>query len=417
MGNSYSCIRQSGGASASTPSNNESSVQQQIERSKVHWSTLADQSSSCEGDGEEGKGDCDAEESNKQEFMQLQRHPTWGGFFRTFGYENDTKLVVGEKFAEGGQAELFHAKVTWSNPKDNERDERMGIEHVVKVFKKGTFLRDLKSQLPHGLLQFHVEEMENYRSPTPKVTPRFFCEVYRGILLENGQFAFLMQKEHFDLRSLIEHKMESRSDRDSGPFSKEDGEIIMYHIALGVEWLHNRDIIHRDLKASNVLVEEQKSTLPKWLCFVADYECSVGVVGTGFFRAPEILQALKERMISEKPEVFSRATDVYAYRMTCYEVLTGKLPFEDHPLHDETSLLKDRVINYDLRPEIPEYIKGWARNLLNRCWQRDPIARPSVREVLDILSTNSARIRKREKFLKGEYGENYRDKFKHQLQI
>ncbi|KAG0559176.1 hypothetical protein KC19_10G084600 [Ceratodon purpureus] len=420
MGNSCACMRQSGEASASTPSNTGSSVQQQIERSKTHWSTLADgPSGACMAENE-GEGECEAQESNKQEFMQLQRHPTWGYFFSTFIGEDenlydDGELVVGEKFAEGGQAELFHAKVTWSNPKNNEMDENNGTEYVVKVFKKGTFLRDLKSQLPHGLLQHHVEAMENYESLTPKVTPRFICQVHRGILLENGQFAFLMQKEHFDLRTLIERNMGLRSGRDCGPFSKEDSEVIMYSIALGVEWLHNHDIIHRDLKASNVLVNEQKSTRPMWQCFVADYECSNAVVGTGFFRAPEILRALKERTISQKPEVFSRAADIYAYGMTCYEVLTGKLPFEDHPLHDQTSSLIDEVINDDLRPEIPKCVKGWACNLLNECWQSDPKARPSVGEILDLLPLKSASVRRWEKDLKRMYGETYRDNFKHQV--
>ncbi|KAG0559172.1 hypothetical protein M758_10G082800 [Ceratodon purpureus] len=451
MGNSCSYLRQSGEAPANTPSNTKStpntigecsnsmSVEQQIERSKVHWSTLAEQSSSglgeevqlqrhptwrsffnrfCMADEEEGE----AKKSNKQEFMELQRHPTWGSFFQTFGYEIENgrhirqgELVVGKKFAEGGQAELFHAKVTWWYPEDNEMYEKEGVEFVVKVFKKGTFLRDLKSQLPHGLLQFHVEHMEDLESPMPKVTPRYFCKVHRGILLKNGQFAFLMQKEDFDLRSLIERTMESKSDGDYGPFSKDDGEIMMYFIALGVEWLHNRDIIHRDLKASNVLVKEYTSTWPKWLCFVADYECSIGVVGTGYFRAPEILQACKEKTISQKPEVFSRAADIYAYGMTCYEVLTGKLPFEDHPLHDQTSSMIDQVINDDLRPEIPEHVEGWARNLLNSCWQRDLRARQSVGEVLDLLSTNSTSVKRLEEGLKEHFGEDFRYASKHQL--
>ena len=50
-----------------------------------------------------------------------------------------------------------------------------------------------------------------------------------------------------------------------------------------MEWLHNHNIVHRDLKASNVLVYECENKWPKWEPFVADYECFIGVVGTGFF--------------------------------------------------------------------------------------------------------------------------------------
>ncbi|KAG0559041.1 hypothetical protein KC19_10G074000 [Ceratodon purpureus] len=415
----------SGANHTTTPSGFVSAVEEQIERSKAHWSILADGPSGactaededgegdCEAEDEDGEGECEAEESNKQEFMQLQRHPTWGNFFSTFYGEDENpfdmgELVVGDKFAEGGQAELFHAKVTWWHPEDNEEDEREGRKYVVKVFKKGTLLRDLKSQLPHGLLQFHVEDLERLKSPTPKVTPRYFCKVLRGILLKNGQFAFLMHKDDFDLRSLIERKMESRSDGDCGPFSKEDGEIIMYSIALGVEWLHNRDIIHRDLKASNVLVREFKSGWPKWVCFVADYECSIGVVGTGFFRAPEILQACKERMASQRLEVFSRAADVYAYGMTCYEVLTGKMPFGDHPLINNKPLLSDLVINQGLCPEIPEFVEGWACELLKWCWECDPSARPTIQEILNFLCRNSASVRRLESDMREIYGVNFR---------
>jgi hypothetical protein len=109
----------------------------------------------------------------------------------------------------------------------------------VNVFKKGTFLKHLQSQLPQGLLQNHVEDMENWRSPTPELFPRYFCKVLRGILLENGRFAFLMENDYFDLCNLIELQMGSRSGKDSGPFSKEEAQIIMYDVALGVNWLYS----------------------------------------------------------------------------------------------------------------------------------------------------------------------------------
>ena len=46
-------------------------MEEQIERSKAHWSTLADQSGCMEGEEEE-----EAEVSNVQVFQALQRHPS-----------------------------------------------------------------------------------------------------------------------------------------------------------------------------------------------------------------------------------------------------------------------------------------------------------------------------------------------------
>jgi serine/threonine protein kinase len=319
------------------------------------------------------------------------------------------ELEVGKKFAEGGQAELYNAHVTWRNTRNNEMVLKVEREYVVKVFKKGTFLKHLQSQLPQGLLKQHVEDMENLRSPTPEVFPRFFCRILRGILLKDGRFGFLMVKDHFDLRNLIEHQMGFINGKDCGPFSEGEAQLIMYDVALGVNWLHSRGIIHRDLKASNVLIREFKSGWPKWACLVADYECSVGVIGTGFFRAPEILQACKDQMVSEKLEVFSRSADAYSFGMTCYEILTGKLPFEDHPLSGNRYALTNLVINQHFRPEVPKYVENWARELLRMCWQSNPIARPSFGEILDLILTNSIGVRKREDWLIQKYGHNYRN--------
>jgi serine/threonine protein kinase len=157
---------------------------------------------------------------------------------------------------------------------------------VLKVFKKGTFLRDLQFQVPHGYLNYHAKIRESVAT----LLPMFQSKVVLGILLEDGRFAFLMVKEHFDLRYVIDRNMKSRCGyKVRGPFSKDEVEYIMYHVALGVDWLHNHNIVHRDLKASNVLVQEYESGYPKWHLSVADFECSIGVERTGFFRASEIL--------------------------------------------------------------------------------------------------------------------------------
>ncbi|KAG0586750.1 hypothetical protein KC19_2G114200 [Ceratodon purpureus] len=362
------------------------SVEESIERSKSHWSEVV--KLDRRNFHKLSKYFYDKEKAdNRKVFRELQSHPTWGEFFTTFGYHLGTpypgrpgyvigsmgELVMGEKpFAEGGQAELFHARVIWWNSEYNERDVKDGIEWVVKVFKKGTCLRQLQVQWPHGYLQFKGEW---YSTPNNPQSIRYICQVMNGILLKDGRFAFLMIREEEDLRCHIERRM-LEIGQERGPFTKDEGEVIVCRIAKGMQWLHEHNIVHRDLKASNILVCRNGGI------FVADFECSIGVIGIGFWRAPEILQAIKDKKVHERVEVFSREADVYAYGMTCYEILTGKLPFENHPLRDY-----DIVLN-GARPDLPEYVEDWMRELVRRCWEDNPSKRPSFRDILDILDTH-----------------------------
>jgi serine/threonine protein kinase len=275
-------------------------------------------------------------------------------------------------------------RITWKNAKLNEWDKKHGCEWVLKVFKKGTWLRQLKSQWPQGMLQHKVEELENWESPTPKRIRMYICNVYLGTLLWDGRFAFVMVKESIDLRSLIDGIMARTVGERGTPFSKEEGEEIMFDIAIGMGWLLSRNIVHRDLKASNVLV---KATDGHFSCYVADYECSIGVIGTGFFRAPEILEACKDRSVGKREELFTKASDVYSYGMTCYEVLTGRLPFHDHDHHPQNDY--DLVINGG-HPMVPDYVDDWVHGLLNKCWQSNPGARPSFDDILNLILANLA---------------------------
>lgn len=137
-----------------------SSIEEQIERSKTHWSEVAYSDSDIDQDEEEA-----VKADNEEVFKALQMHPRWGTFFATFGHHygvrgSSGELVVGKKFAEGGQGEIYEVQVKWAYPEDNEKDQYRGMEHVLKVFKKGTLLRQLQSQLPHGILQDHADIVE-----------------------------------------------------------------------------------------------------------------------------------------------------------------------------------------------------------------------------------------------------------------
>jgi serine/threonine protein kinase len=101
-------------------------------------------------------------------------------------------------------------------------------------------------------------------------------------------------------------------------------------------------------------------------------------VGTGFWRAPEILLGVKNRDV--QPSFFTEKSDVYSYAMTCYEILTGNIPLEGVQVNDYAGVLRGA------RPKLPTDMEPWIQLYLGRCSHPDPFQRPSFTQIVDLLA-------------------------------
>ncbi|XP_039059496.1 serine/threonine-protein kinase STY46-like isoform X3 [Hibiscus syriacus] len=145
-------------------------------------------------------------------------------------------------------------------------------------------------------------------------------------------------------------------------------------VSKGMDYLHQNNIIHRDLKAANLLMDENE------VVKVADFgvarvktQSGVMTAETGTYRwmAPEVIE--------HKP--YDHKADVFSFGIVLWELLTGKIPYEFlTPLQAAVG-----VVQKGLRPTIPKHTNSKLTELLERCWQQDPSLRPDFAEIIEIL--------------------------------
>ena len=151
---------------------------------------------------------------------------------------------------------------------------------------------------------------------------------------------------------------------------------IIIGVAAGMRYLHSLDIIHRDLKSENVLLDEKLE--PK----IGDFGLSKVVqgndakantqrLGTPLYMAPELFRNAP----------YDHKVDVYAFGMLTFEVVTGINPFADlsNPM-----ALGMKVVQ-GVRPEIPSTCPEPYRRLIEVCWSQEATARPEFSRVVEML--------------------------------
>jgi serine/threonine protein kinase len=194
---------------------------------------------------------------------------------------------------------------------------------------------------------------------------------------EKGSFCILMRKYDCSLRNAIDEEM--RKNNNSGrPFIPGVAVNMICQIALGMAILHRENIMHRDLKADNVFVYKDAADNMPWSAHIGDFDISDSTMGSAYWRAPEILEAIvkqKEDGITKIP--WTPMADVYSFGMTCYEVLTGDIPLKNHSRADYEGVTKR-----GLRPELPADLNPIMKELIVSCWHQDPLKRPTFNTIV-----------------------------------
>jgi serine/threonine-protein kinase len=175
--------------------------------------------------------------------------------------------------------------------------------------------------------------------------------------------------------------------RALGPLAVDETVDLAAQLARGLDALHARGVLHRDVKPSNVLLDGKgTAALTDFgLARSADstrLTAEGQLLGTPHYLAPELIEGQEA----------TRKSDVYALGCVLYECLVGEPPFSGRGVA-EIGFAHLAEAPPDPRERRPELSVGIAQALLATL-EKDPAARPTtataLARMLSVARTSSA---------------------------
>jgi len=165
--------------------------------------------------------------------------------------------------------------------------------------------------------------------------------------------------------------------RKYGRFEENVTRYFTEQILLGLEYLHSKGILHRDLKADNILVEKTG------VCKISDFGISkrtddideqnvlTAMQGTVFWMAPEVVNTGKRG--------YNAKVDIWSVGCVVLEMWAGERPWRK----EEAMAVIVKLYSSKQAPPIPSSItlSPQADDFRRKCFATNPDERPSAAEL------------------------------------
>ncbi|KAG4999580.1 hypothetical protein AAZX31_08G075900 [Glycine max] len=226
----------------------------------------------------------------------------------------------------------------------------------------------------------------------------FFFAVKEVSLLDEGgqgKQSFFQLQQEISLLSKFEHKNIVRyygSNKDKSKlyiflelmskgslaslyqkYRLNDSQVSAYtrQILCGLKYLHDHNVVHRDIKCANILVNVrgQVKLADFGLAKATKFNDIKSSKGSPYWMAPEVVNLKNQGG-------YGLAADIWSLGCTVLEMLTRQPPYSD--LEGMQALFR---IGRGEPPPIPEYLSKDARDFILECLQVNPNDRPTAAQL------------------------------------
>lgn len=244
----------------------------------------------------------------------------------------------------------------------------LGTFSIIKKIGSGSFATvylgyHTELQYPAAIKIFNSNNGDDIRESfniTKQITHPFICKDFDLIKTSNGQNCLIM--EYVEGQTLLEYA------NTHYPLSNQDIRAILGQIIIAVEFLHFNNIIHRDLKCENVLIDKNKNIR----LIDLNFSCPNGILhstmcGSPGYIAPEII----------KNELYTDSVDIWSMGILLYAITYGRLPYQNNNVYalfkliisDEPSFPHDSDVDANLV------------DLIKKMLVKDPNRRITIQEI------------------------------------
>ena len=195
-----------------------------------------------------------------------------------------------------------------------------------------------------------------------------FKEVFKDVKLDY----FYIVMEYANDGDLSK-KIKAQKQKNFGEkyFSEEKIMQYFYQICRGLQYIHSKNIIHRDIKSQNIfLMKNGKLKIGDFgiaKALTNTKNNATTIIGTPYYLSPEVING----------EPYNYKTDIWSLGVVLYEMCCLKLPFEGNNI----AALSIKIMKGKYDPIPNKYSKNMS-NLIKNMLNIDQKLRPNITEVM-----------------------------------